>query len=168
MALAMAVVLAYPIGVLSGWYPGRSLDVGARTFSGVVLLLPTFLVILAVLAVGYGPFLRVIGDSPFGTLPPASWWLFHGTTTPRWVGSADNTSPMGFPLVDGLIHGAWAFEGVVLAKTLLQAFCIALVYVALYLRYLRHVVLAARDEPYVVAARARGVEEGTLLWRHTG
>jgi peptide/nickel transport system permease protein len=84
------------------------------------------------------------------------------------VGPALNTAPTGFPLLDGALHGDWPFEAITLAKTLLQAALIALVYVAIFLRFARHTVAEATREPFVTSARARGVSESRLLWAHTG
>ncbi|MCI4360825.1 MAG: ABC transporter permease subunit, partial [Thermoplasmata archaeon] len=72
------------------------------------------------------------------------------------------------PLVDGAIHGDWVLFDIVLVKTLWQAAAIAVVYVSIYLRFVRHAVTEAFREPNIVAARARGIPESTILWRHTG
>ncbi len=165
-ALAISTLLAYPIGLVAGWNPDRPFDQGARFGSLVGLLLPTFLVILLMLGLLYQPFLNAIGDSPYGLTPSQQWFDAHGGQ-PSWIGLAGNTLPTGFPLVDALLHADWPFAGVVLAKTLLQATLIAIVYTAIFLRYARHVVAERARSLPVVSARSRGVSESTLLWRHT-
>lgn len=55
-----------------------------------------------------------------------------------------------------------------LVKTLLQAGIIALVYVGIFLRFARHAVVERAQSMPILAARARGVPERTLLWRHAG
>ena len=43
---------------------------------------------------------------------------------------------------------------------------VAVAYVAIFFRHARAVVRTAREEPYIIGARSRGVSERTLLWRH--
>jgi peptide/nickel transport system permease protein len=167
IALAISLAAAYPIGLWAGWRPGGPIDVGSRGASVAALLVPTFLVALLVLSAVFLRFVGAVGDLPYGTVPSDTWWALHGGPPP-WLGIADQTAPTGFPLVDGIVHGAWAFEVLVLAKVLLQAGTIALVYTPIFLRYLRFGALASRDTPQVTAARSWGVPESALLWRHAG
>ncbi len=167
VALALSVGLAYPIGMYAGWYGGRPGDAMVRSASLAMLFLPTFLVILLVISLVYGAFYRAVGDVPFGLTPSVIWWGFHGGA-PGWIGSAGTTEPTGFPLVDGALHGAWGFEFVTLVKTLLQAATIAMVFTPIFLRYLRGRLLDLPREPFIQAARARGVPDRQLLWTHGG
>lgn len=165
VALAISAALAYPLGLLAGWRRERAVDFGVRAGSTVGLLLPTFAVILFVFAVVTVGFDRTVGDVPAGLLPSSLWFHDHGGT-PSWVTSTLTTTPTHLPLVDALLHGDLSFAAVVAAKLLVQAAVIAVVYVAVFLRFARHTVAAVVREPYVVATRARGVDEHTLLWRH--
>jgi outer membrane protein assembly factor BamB/ABC-type dipeptide/oligopeptide/nickel transport system permease component len=167
VALALSVAIAYPVSILSSARPDSPTDVGSRLGSTLGLLVPSFLVLLAIYGVAYGVFLRVLGDSPYGLVPSAVWLFDHGGN-PSWVGIAGNTAPTGFPIVDSLLHRDWAFAEIAITKTLLQAAVIALIYVAIYLRHLRGVIARAMTAPSVVAARARGLSERTILWRHGG
>jgi peptide/nickel transport system permease protein len=169
-ALGIAFLLAYPLGLLAGWKSGSGFDAGARVASMVALLVPTFLLISLLLATYFVPFQQMFGDSPYGFLPSSIWFEAHfgGSPTVPWIGAGYNTTPTGFPLIDGAIRGQWAFEVVVLAKTIFQGTAIALIYLAIFLRYARQAVVTAAREAHVQAARARGVTESTLLWRHTG
>jgi outer membrane protein assembly factor BamB/ABC-type dipeptide/oligopeptide/nickel transport system permease component len=167
VALALTVVIAYPVSILSGARPDSPVDVGSRLGSTVGLLVPSFLVLLTVYGIAYSSFSQALGDSPYGLTPTPIWLQAHGGV-PSWMGIAGSTSPTGFPIVDGLLHQDWAFAGLAAAKTLLQAAVIALIYVAIYLRFLRGAVTRALAAPSVVAARARGLSEGAILWRHAG
>lgn len=166
-ALPIAAGLAYVIGLRSGARPDGPVDVGARLASVGGLLLPSFLIVLLFLGTFYEGFFRTFGDTPYGLLPTPQWFVLHGGP-PRWIGLGSNTSPTGLPLVDGAIHGDWPFVELVLLKTLWQALAIAIVYVAIFLRFVRHAVVEAHAERHVVADRARGISEPTILWRHTG
>lgn len=167
-ALAISALIAYPVGLRAGWKPDGALDYGVRGASLLALLLPSFLIIILLLGFSYNGFSNALGDTPYGVLPNTQWWDAHGGNPPHWIGEGANTLPTGLPLVDGLVHGAWAFELVVLVKTLFQALVIALVYVAIFLRFARHAVVERAQSMPILAARSRGVPESTLLWRHAG
>ncbi len=169
-ALGIAFLLAYPLGLLSGWKAGTGFDVGVRVASLIALLVPTFLLISLLLTTYFVPFSQTFGDSPYGFLPSSIWFEAHygGSPTVPWIGPGYNTTPTGFPLIDGALRGQWAFEVIVLAKTVFQGVAIALIYLAIFLRYARQAVVTAAREVHVQAARARGVAESTLLWHHTG
>jgi len=115
----------------------------------------------------YGWFLHAFNDSLYGSLPGTIWYSSHGGTPP-WVGIADNMSPTGFPLVDSLLHGDFPFFADELIRTVIQALAIALVYVGIFLRYARYSVVGLSSSPWVLAARARGIDDRTLLWKHVG
>jgi len=166
VALGLSFLFAWFAGLYVGWRRGSLVDSGARVSSLVGLLLPSFLVVLLIIGIAYVPFLNSVGDVPFGTLPSLAWFSAHGGVPP-WIGEGYNTAPTGFPVVDAAYHQQWAVEVIVLAKLFLQAFVIAIIYVAIFLRYLRLAVSEAAGEPHVGAARARGVPERTLLWQHT-
>lgn len=165
LALPLSAAIAYPLGLSAGWRRDGWLDNGVRVSSLLALLVPSFLVALFLIDGVYNPFRSVVGDDPFGNFPSPFWFQSHGGY-PHWIGFADNTSPTGFPLIDGLLHRDWPFEFVVLAKSLLQALVIAVIYVAIFLRYARHTVAEVMAEPHVVAARARGIPDSVILWRH--
>jgi ABC-type dipeptide/oligopeptide/nickel transport system permease component/outer membrane protein assembly factor BamB len=166
-ALPISAGLAWVVGLYGGAKRDGAVDVSARVLSAVGLLVPSFLLVLLFLGAFYQPFDRTFGDTPYGILPTTAWWAQHGGY-PSWIGLGSNTLPTGLPLVDGALHGDWTFEEVVFVKTLWQAAAIAVVYTAIFLRYARSVVADAFQEPHLTAARARGVDESTILWRHTG
>lgn len=165
LALGISLLIGYPLGLLAGWKSDSAFDPGVRTFSAIGLLLPTVLVGLLLLLGFYDLFFRVVGDTVYGTLPSLLWFGDHGGT-PTWVTTLGSTLPTGFPVVDGTIHSDWPFVEVVLAKQLLQATIIALIFVPVYLRYARSRIRDVANALYITASRARGVPDRTLLWRH--
>ncbi|MCI4362825.1 MAG: PQQ-binding-like beta-propeller repeat protein [Thermoplasmata archaeon] len=167
-ALVISAALGYAAGLRAGWKPDGPFDVGTRLASLLGLLVPSFLVILLVLGGTYSYFVHAVGDTPYGITPNLAWYDTHGGLPPNWVGIGGNTLPTGFPLVDAALHTDGSFFAVVLAKTLFQATLIAIVYVAIFLRYARHSAAEHARALSVVAARSRGVPEGRLLWYHTG
>jgi len=169
-AFGMSVAVAYPVSILVGWTPRPRADVSVHFLGQVAALLPAMLVGTAVVfALFFWWTGHFSGDLPDGgIIPTGPWWLKTYDGYPSWVVFNTFTQPTGMPLVDGLIHRAWAFEEIVLLKTLIQAGIIALIYVSIFLRHAHTVVVAASQEPYVVAARGRGVPEKRLRWRHAG
>jgi ABC-type dipeptide/oligopeptide/nickel transport system permease component/outer membrane protein assembly factor BamB len=167
VALLISAVSAYLLGLAAGWNRDGPLDVSVRTASVVGLLVPSFVVVLAVFALLYKPFVSFFGDTPFGVLPAPGWFEDRGSI-PRWIGIAYNTTPTGLPILDAALNGAWRVVVITSEKTLLQASLIAAIYVPLFLRYARNAVAQAAEEAHVVAARARGIPDSTIRWRHTG
>jgi ABC-type dipeptide/oligopeptide/nickel transport system permease component/outer membrane protein assembly factor BamB len=168
VALTISAVSAYVLGLSAGWNRDGYVDTGVRGASALGVLLPSFLVALVIFTIVYDPFVRTYGDTPFGILPGPGWFEATGGNVPGWIGLAYNTSPTGFPIVDAVLHGAWQAALITATKTILQALLIAAIYVPLYLRFARHAVAQAAEEPSVVAARARGIPESTIRWHHTG
>jgi peptide/nickel transport system permease protein len=166
VALGLSAIVAYVVGLRAGWRPGGLFDTGVRSLAAIGLVVPAFFLIFFLLISSWTPFFQYFGDTPYGTLPGPLWVDVYGR--PTWINSAGTTSPTGFPIVDALWHGDVPFAINVLARTLLQGGIIALAYLAIFFRYARHVVAEALHEPHILAARARGVPESTLLWRHAG
>ncbi|MGC2288315.1 MAG: ABC transporter permease subunit [Thermoplasmata archaeon] len=165
--LGLSALLAYPLGLRAGWRPGRPFDAAVRIGSATALLIPSIVVLFLVPFAFYGWFLHTYNDSLYGSLPSTIWYSIHGGQ-PSWVGLADNTSPTGFPLIDSLLHGDFAFFSDELVRTIIQALGIAVVYVGIFLRYARYSVVGLSTAPSVIAARARGIDERTILWKHVG
>jgi len=167
-ALGISAAVAYPVALWIGWSRRPGVDVAARIASLFGTLLPVFIVGLLVITALFFWFLAEFNDLPVGgVIPGDTWWLTYYQGYPSWVVYQSITQPTGFPLVDGVIHQAWSYEEITLIKTLIQAVIIALVYVTIFLRHARSVVRAASQEAHLMAARSRGIPEGTLLWKHT-
>lgn len=165
--LGFSAILAYPLGLRAGWRPGRPFDATVRIGSATALLIPSIVVLFLLPFAFYGWFLHQFNDSLYGSLPSLLWYSSHGGQ-PAWVGLADNTQPTGFPLIDSLLHGDVAFFADELTRTIIQALAIALVYVGVFLRYARYSVVGLSSAPSVLAARARGIDDRTILWKHIG
>jgi len=164
-ALPTAAALAYPVSLIAGWSRRAAAETPAQMTTLGAALLPVFL--LALLASGalFFYFLHQFNDVPGqGLMPSPTWFLFHGT--PSWILYGSVSQPTGMPLVDSVIHEDWTIAAISFTKTLLQAMVIAVAYLAVFFRHARGAVRSVRDEPYMTGARARGVPERTLLWRH--
>lgn len=166
-ALPISAALAYPISLAAGWSRRPGLDAPARFVTLTGALLPVFVVGTLVVNAIFFSYLHWFGDLPSqGLIPSTSWFVDNGGF-PSWILYDSVTQPTGFPLIDALIHHAWTFGLISLSKTLIQASVVAMAYVAIFFRHSRSIVRQISEEPYITGARARGVSERTLLWRHT-
>ncbi len=168
-ALPIAALIAYPLSLLLGWTRRPLVDVPARVSTLAGALLPVFVVGTLVLYALFFAFFNTFHDlDSNGLIPTATWFNNYYGSIPSWILYGAITRPTGLPLIDGVIHQAWAFEAITFTKTLIQASIIAIAYVAIFLRHARSLVASASQEPHVTAARSRGISERTLLWYHTG
>jgi ABC-type dipeptide/oligopeptide/nickel transport system permease component len=167
VALVLATLISYPLGLLSGWRPGRPLDNATRTLAAFGAFFSLVGLVLILTSIVYTPFSQSVGDAPFGTLPSGAWFEVNYGSFPSWVNYLGGTTPTGFPLLDAALGGSWAAMGVILAKLLFQAAIIAAAFSALFLRYARLGTSGQRANFHLVVSRARGVPESRLLWRDT-
>jgi peptide/nickel transport system permease protein len=166
-SLLFTALVAYPLGLLSGWRRGGGLDNTTRLLAAFGAFFPLVALALYVTDFLYGPFVHTFGTPLFGSLPSGVWFAQHYGGYPSWVGYFGQTSPTGFPLLDAALHEAWNVEALIWLNLLIQSLVIGLIYAALYLRYARLATLGTRDPVTTAAARARGIPERDLLWRHT-
>lgn len=79
----------------------------------------------------------------------------------RWLPSGGMTSPL-LPADAGSL--AWALD--VGAHLVLPALTLSVVTIAATMRYQRAAMLEVLRLPYIVTARAKGLDESTVTWRH--
>lgn len=168
-ALGIAAAIAYPVSLITGWTRRSGVDVSSRLVSLFGTFLPVMVVGSLVVSLTFFWFVDTFnGDLPDGGVIPTLYWFQNEYgRIPSWLIYGSVTRPTGLPLVDGIVHHAWAFEFLTLIKTLIQASIIAIVYVTIFLRHARSVVFSASQETHLVGARSRAVSERTLLWNHT-
>lgn len=164
-ALPLSALLAYIVAFRVGWTRRPAADVGTRVVSLGVGLVPVLLLGLLIEFALFFVFSNAFGDIPGGGLIPSYFWFqTHYGGYPPWVNAQLGyvTRPTGFPMIDGVINHAWTFEAITLSKTLMQALAVALVYVTLFLRHARSIVVSAREEVHVDSGRSRGLTEEVL------
>lgn len=168
IALGIAAAIAYPASLLTGWTRRSSTDVVAQFVSLFGTFLPVMVAGSVVVSMIFFWFRDNFADIPdAGVIPSLGWFVIHYGHLPPWLIYGSVTRPTGLPLVDGVVQKAWAYEIITLVKTLIQALIIAIVYVTIFLRHGRSVVLSASKETHLVGARSRAISERTLLWKHT-
>lgn len=118
-ALAIALVIALPLGVLAARFRGRAVDSAAMTLSLVGISIPNFWL---------GPLLILV----------FSLWL-------GWTPVSGDQAPLGIVLPAVTLGTALA---------------------AILARMVRASMLEVLGEDYVRTARAKGLGEAAVLWRH--
>ena len=132
-----SAALGLIIGIYSGWRRGSKFDVGAQGFTLFVYSMPEFWFGILVLMAFAG------GVGPFPSLFPAG-----GYATP----GADLT---------GLAHMAD-----VLNHLALPWFVLVVAYMGEYSLIMRNSLIDVMNDDFVMTARAKGVREKQILWRH--
>ena len=148
-AMLIALVVGTFIGLVSGRFRDSPIDAGGRLFGIVVYATPVF-------------FLGLLAQLVFGV------WL-------GWLPTSDQASPITQALmkthtniffVDALIDGDWtAFKDVV-EHLILPAMTLGIVYGGVFIRLIRVNVIRTLKEDYIEAARARGITERNVVYRH--
>jgi peptide/nickel transport system permease protein len=147
-----ATILALGLGIYLGTRAGvkrkSATDYGARVFSVMIYAMPIF-------------WLGLLFQLIFGV------WLGW---TPI-AGRIDPTIPLdritNFLVIDSIITANWAALRSVLAHLILPTLTLGLVLSGVFLRLTRINVIETNQEDYVAAARARGINQGTITRRYS-
>jgi peptide/nickel transport system permease protein len=170
-AMLIAVVVGIPLGMLSAVRRNSSADVGTMIFANLGVSIPVFVLGL-ILAYFFAVTLK---GTPFA-LPPAGrlssgvhiiplaevWGLNDLGGLPR--GILDFVS--GLYIFSGLISGQWGAAADAFRHLILPAVALATIPMAIIARITRSSLLEVLGLDYVRTARAKGVDERTVVLRH--
>lgn len=146
-ASAFAILVAVPLGIWAARRPNSWIDNAGSAIGFVGISMPNFwLALVAIILVsGYFGILPSSGRETLGT------------------GAAPVT---GFAVLDAIL----AADGVALldalAHLVLPAFVLGLNMVGIVMRVTRSAMLDVLGEDYIKTARAKGLEESSVVWRH--
>jgi peptide/nickel transport system permease protein len=136
-AQVISLVIAIPLGVLAAYRSGTKTDGTINTTSFALLALPNFVLAL-LLSFFIGAKLK---------------WLPTGGYATGWLD----------PLFDGSQH----MDLVQHARYMvLPAFTLAVGQIAVYMRLLRSDMIATLQENFITLAKAKGLKNRRILWRH--
>lgn len=148
-AMIVAIVVGVTFGLLAGRYRDTWIDGGSRLFGIVIYAMPVF-------------FLGLIAQLFFGS--------YLG-----WLPTSDRASPIvdatldthtNIYTLDTLINRDWdAFVDVV-KHLILPAFTLGLVTAGVFIRLVRINVIRTMKDDYIEAARARGIDEHSVVYHH--
>jgi peptide/nickel transport system permease protein len=148
-AMIVALVVGVTFGLLAGRFRDTWIDGGGRLFGIVIYATPVF-------------FLGLMAQLFFGS--------YLG-----WLPTSDRASPItqatlethtGFFTIDALINRDWdAFVDVV-KHLILPAVTLGLVTAGVFIRLIRVNVIRTMKDDYIEAARARGIDERSVVYNH--
>jgi peptide/nickel transport system permease protein len=148
-AMIVALLVGVVVGLVSGRFRDTPLDVGGRLFGIVIYAMPVF-------------FLGFLAQLFFGS--------YLG-----WLPTSDQASPLtqallpthtNIMLLDAAIEGDWAAFWDVLKHLILPATTLGLVTGGIFIRLVRVNVIRTLRDDYIEAARARGIPERAVVYRH--
>ena len=136
-AQIIALLFAIPLGILTAYRAGTRTDRAINTSAFAMLALPNFVLALA-LSYFIGAQLK---------------WLPTGGYAPGWLD----------PLFDSTRTPDIAEHA---RYMLLPAITLAVGQIAVYMRLLRSDMVATLQEPFITMAKAKGISNKRILWRH--
>lgn len=146
-SIMIAVSLAIPLGVWAGARPNSWVDNLGTSFGLFGISMPNFWL---------GIMLILLFAGNFHLLPSA------GRSTYGIAGSQES----GFYFLESMARGNWPAVKDAFAHMALPAFALGANMIGILMRVTRSSVLEVMHEEYVVTARAKGLAEQRVLWRH--
>lgn len=145
--MLVALVLGVTVGALAGRFRDTPFDIGGRLFGIVIYATPLFWT--ALLAQLY--FSVKLG------------WLPSSGRVGAFLAPEEIT---GFYVIDSIITADWAALASTLSHLALPAITLGLLFGGVFTRLVRVNMLQTLRSDYVEAARARGVRERRVIFRH--
>lgn len=152
-SLLLLIPLGLAGGLVAGWRPNRWFDGLFRGTAFFGTSMPPFILSMILISIFY---------VNLGWLAPGRMDV---TTDPLMtrIGFVDYT---GFLTIDSLLNGRPDVFLVALKHLAMPVFTLSIFHWATLGRITRSTVIGQRNKEYIVAARARGVNERSLLWKH--
>jgi peptide/nickel transport system permease protein len=147
--LLVSLGIGIPLGARAARRRRSAGDFGIRLYANVVYCIPVFWMGLMMQLV-FGVFL--------------GWFPICGRTSPRVEASA--FSRTGFYIVDTLLKGDFAAFSDVLWHLVLPCVTLGVVLSGIFVRLTRANMLDVLKSDYILAARARGIPEGQVVYNH--
>jgi ABC-type dipeptide/oligopeptide/nickel transport system permease component len=146
-SIIIAILLAIPLGVWAGSRPNSWLDNVGTTCGLFGISMPSFWlgIMLILLLAGVLNLLPTSGRSTYGIAGPEI---------------------TGFYLLDSLLQKNWPAVWDALTHICLPALALGVNMLGILMRVTRSSVLEVMNEDYVVTARAKGLAEKNIVWRH--
>jgi peptide/nickel transport system permease protein len=151
-AIAVMVPIALLSGVTSGWRANSRFDRGYRLLAFAATSVPPFILGLFLLSIFY------VG---LGWFPPGRTGIYEISLT-----TSDFRTITGFLTFDGLLNGRPDVVGDALRRLALPVFTLSLLYWATISRVTRVAMIEEQTKEYLLTARAKGLKERRLEWRH--
>jgi len=148
-ATLIALAVGVPMGLIAGRFRDRPIDAASRIF-GIVMYATPFFVLGLMAQIVFGSWLN--------------WLPISGQASP--LTTALLTTHTHLLLIDALIDGNWPAFWDVLRHLILPASTLGLVFAGVFIRLVRVNVIRTLKDDYIEAARARGIRERAVVYRH--
>jgi peptide/nickel transport system permease protein len=148
-AMIVALVVGVIVGLVAGRFRDTPLDVGGRMFGIVIYAMPVFFI---------GLMAQLLFGSALGWLPTS------GRASP--ITQATLQTHTNLFVVDSIIDGNWSALKDVILHLILPAVTLGLVTAGVFIRLIRVNVIRTMKDDYIEAARARGIRERDVVYRH--
>lgn len=148
---ALALLVGIPAGVVAGAHEGGVFD----RFSGGAAVVGAAAPVFALALLAQQLFFNRLHWLPLGGRLSAEISIAHPVT-----------AITGFLLVDTALTGNWAAWRDAAAHLILPTLVVAVFPLAILLRMMRNSMVEALHQPHIIAARARGLPESSIRWRH--
>jgi ABC-type dipeptide/oligopeptide/nickel transport system permease component len=146
-AILIATLLAIPLGVWAGAKPNSWIDNLGTTLGLFGISMPSFwlAIMLILLLAGILNILPTSGRSTYG------------------IAGADQT---GFYILDGILQRNWRAMWDALTHIFLPALALGVNMLGILMRVTRSSIIEVMTEDYIQTARAKGLRENKVVWRH--
>jgi ABC-type dipeptide/oligopeptide/nickel transport system permease component len=146
-AIIIATLLAIPLGVWAGSRPNSWIDNLGTTFGLFGISMPSFwlAIMLILFLAGVLNILPTSGRSTYGIAGPEQ---------------------TGFYIVDSILQNDWRAVGDALKHIFMPALALGVNMLGILMRVTRSSILEVMNEDYVRTARAKGLKEYKVIWRH--
>lgn len=151
-SVLLLVPIALMSGVVAGWRAYTPVDRGFRLVAFVSTSIPPFILGLFLLAIFY------VG---LGWFPPGRTSIYTLS-----LSNSDFRDITGFLTLDGLLNGRLDVTIDAFRHLVLPVFTLSLLYWATISRVTRVSMIEEKTQEYLVAAKAKGLHDRTLEWRH--
>ncbi len=148
VAFVMCIILGLGLGILAARYHNTPFDTLIRVFYLGGYSSPPYFIGIVILVVAAG-YLRIL---PTG-----------GAYDPLLV--SPSSIMTGFPILDSLLQGNYAFAWNATVHLILPSFTLAIVTFGLITRVARSSLLDVMKMDYIRTARSKGLDEGTVFYR---
>jgi ABC-type dipeptide/oligopeptide/nickel transport system permease component len=146
-AIIIATLLAIPLGVWAGAKPNSWIDNIGTTFGLFGISMPSFwlAIMLILLLAGVLNLLPTSGRSTYGVAGPEQ---------------------TGFYILDSMLQNNWRAVWDALSHIFLPALALGVNMLGILMRVTRSSILEVMNEDYIQTARAKGLRENKVVWRH--
>jgi len=151
IALLITVIMGIPLGIISAVKKDKWPDHISRVFSLTGVSVPIFWL---------GLLLQMVLSYRLGWLP------MNGRVEAQVLAMHPLHTITGLYILDSLITGNWAVLGSCLAHILLPAITLSYASLAVVTRMVRSSMLDVMEQDYVRTARAKGLSERLVVYKH--